>query len=118
MASLLEKANTPKFIYICTMLASIAMIKQVPSLSIAYGMSKVAGNYMTKRIDAENKHLIVLSVTPEYIQLRFLQAIKGLEKAPVTIDETVSGITTQIDAANKLTTSGQFVHWNADSAPR
>jgi len=64
MAPLLQKASTPKFIYISTLLASILEIEQMPSLTSAYGMSKVAGNYLVKKIDAENKHLITLSIDP------------------------------------------------------
>lgn len=35
----------------------------------------------------------------------------GLEKAPVTLQETVQGITHQIEVATKSTTSGQFVDY-------
>ncbi|KAM0118052.1 hypothetical protein ACP6JC_005278 [Aspergillus fumigatus] len=64
MAPLLQRASTPKFVYISTLLASIHAIEQMPSLTAAYGMSKVAGNYLVKKIDAENKHLTTLSIDP------------------------------------------------------
>lgn len=64
MAPLLQKASTPKFAYISTLLASVREIEQIPSLTAAYGMSKVAGNYLVKKIDAENKHLIALPIDP------------------------------------------------------
>lgn len=69
IAPLLWKASVPKFAYISTALASIHMIEQIPSLTAAYGMSKVAGNYLVKKIDAENKDLIALSIDPGYVCL-------------------------------------------------
>ncbi|KAL5363816.1 hypothetical protein BJX96DRAFT_187278 [Aspergillus floccosus] len=117
MAPLLQKASTPKFVYISTLLASIHEIENIPSSTTAYGMSKVAGNYLVKKIDAENKHLIALSVDPGLVQTdmgaRAAQSL-GIGKAPVTIEDTVRGITAQIDAATKSTTSGQFVNYNGD----
>lgn len=70
VAPLLRKASTPKFAYVSTVMASIHMIEQIPSLTAAYGMSKVAGNYLIKKIDAENKDLIALSIDPGYVFLR------------------------------------------------
>lgn len=64
VAPLLEKASTPKFAYISTLLASIHEIEQIPSLTAAYGMSKAAGNYLMKKIDAENEYLIALPIDP------------------------------------------------------
>lgn len=64
LAPLLQKAGTPKFVYISTLLASIREIERMPSLTAAYGMSKVAGNYLVKKIDAENEHLIAFSMDP------------------------------------------------------
>lgn len=64
MAPLLQKASTPKFVHISTLLASIVSIEQIPSLTAAYGMSKVAGNFLVKKIETENQHQIAFSVDP------------------------------------------------------
>lgn len=120
MAPLLQRASTPKFVYISTLLASIHAIEQMPSLTAAYGMSKVAGNYLVKKIDAENKHSITLSIDPGLVQTDMgsrAAQLNGLEKAPVTVEDTVPGITRQIEAASKSTTSGQFVNYNGDWVP-
>ncbi|GLA28363.1 hypothetical protein ACMYSQ_003560 [Aspergillus niger] len=115
VAPLLQRASLPKFAYVSTLLASIHEIEQIPSLTAAYGMSKVAGNYLIKKIDAENQYLIALPIDPGMVQTdmgsRAAQA-NGLEKAPVTVQDTVLGITNQIEAATKSTTSGQFVNYN------
>jgi norsolorinic acid ketoreductase len=64
MAPLLQKARIPKFVYISTQLASIGGIGQTPTLTVAYGISKAAGNYLVRKIHAENEHLIALSFDP------------------------------------------------------
>ena len=64
VAPLLQKVSVPKFAYVSTLLASIHEIENIPSLTGAYGMSKVAGNYLIKKIDAENEHLIALPIDP------------------------------------------------------
>ncbi|CEL02112.1 hypothetical protein ASPCAL03284 [Aspergillus calidoustus] len=115
LAPLLNNASSPKFIYISTALASISGINQFNSLTAAYGMSKAAGNYLMRKINAENGHLITLSIDPGLVQTDMgarAAQFNGLEKAPLTIDDTVRGITNQIAAATKSTTSGQFVDYN------
>lgn len=64
VAPLLKKASTPRFVYISTALASIQGIEEFASETAAYGMSKVAGNFLVKKIDAENEDLIALSIHP------------------------------------------------------
>lgn len=64
MAPLLQKARTPKFVYISTQLASIGGIGQTPTLTVAYGISKAAGNYLVRKVHAENEHLIALVFDP------------------------------------------------------
>ncbi|OOF98108.1 hypothetical protein ASPCADRAFT_3175 [Aspergillus carbonarius ITEM 5010] len=117
-ASLLKNADMPKFVYISTLLASIAGVEQLASsLATAYGMSKVAGNFLVKKIEAENEWLVTLAVDPGLVQTemgsRNAQFI-GLEEAPVTVEDTVRGITAQIEAATKSTTSGQFVNFGGE----
>ncbi|KAL6229615.1 hypothetical protein BDW75DRAFT_249471 [Aspergillus navahoensis] len=111
VAPLLQKVSTPKFAYISTLLASIHEIEQIPSLTAAYGMPKVAGNYLIKKIDAENEGLTALASDPGMmvqtdVGSRAAQAHE-LEKAPVTVQDT-------IEAATKATTSGQFVNYNGE----
>lgn len=64
MAPLLQKARRPKFVYISTQLASIGGIGQTSSMTVAYGISKAAGNYLIRKIHAENDHLIALLFDP------------------------------------------------------
>jgi norsolorinic acid ketoreductase len=63
-APLLKVSNQPKFVYISTSLASIDGLVNSPSLTAAYGVSKVAGNYLIKKIHGENDTLIAFSIDP------------------------------------------------------
>ncbi|PGH01613.1 hypothetical protein AJ79_07861 [Helicocarpus griseus UAMH5409] len=118
--SLLQASNQPKFVYISTSLASIAGLETSSSWTTAYGVSKVAGNYLVKKIDAEYGSLIAFSIDPGFVQTdmgnRGARA-NGLEKAPMTIHESVDGIVYQIETATKATTSGRFLRHNGESVP-
>ncbi|CEL00636.1 hypothetical protein ASPCAL00234 [Aspergillus calidoustus] len=113
VAPLLKEAARPKFVFISTLLASIGGIGAIDTLTGPYGMSKAAGNYMVRKIHDENGHLATLCVDPGLVQTdlgdRAAQAY-GLERAPVTLAESVSGITAQIEKLEKSTTSGSFVN--------
>lgn len=61
---LLQAAQKPKIAYLSTNLASIQTIPQNPSLTAAYGMSKVAGNYLIEKINAEFDDLIAFPISP------------------------------------------------------
>lgn len=61
---LLQAAQQPKVAYMSTNLASILDIPHNPSLTAAYGMSKVAGNYLIEKINAEFDNLIAFPISP------------------------------------------------------
>ncbi|KAI9369629.1 putative NADP(+)-dependent dehydrogenase [Aspergillus egyptiacus] len=113
MAPLLQRAKTPKFIYISTLLASIGGIGKMYTLTGPYGMSKAAGNYFVRKIHAEDDRLVTLAIDPGLVQTDLgdrAAQYYGLEKAPVTLEDSVRGIVAQIDMAHKSTTSGSFVN--------
>ncbi|KAL2834030.1 hypothetical protein BJY01DRAFT_89228 [Aspergillus pseudoustus] len=119
LAPLLQKAATPKFVYISTLLGSIGAIGQYPSMTGPYGMSKVAGNFMVRKIHMENEHLTTLAVDPGLVQTDLgdrAARFYGLDKAPVTLEESVRGITTQIEKVDK-STSGSFVNCQGETVP-
>lgn len=64
ISPLLKASARPKFVYVSTQLASIAGLEQSSSLTAAYGASKVAGNYLVKKIHEEEAGLIAFSVDP------------------------------------------------------
>lgn len=60
---LLKASSQPKFVYISTALASIGL-EDSSSLTAAYGISKIAGNYLIKKIHGEDQKLIAFSIDP------------------------------------------------------
>ncbi|KAL4957459.1 hypothetical protein BDW69DRAFT_156141 [Aspergillus filifer] len=117
VAPLLQNAKAPKFIYISTLLASIGFIGKMETLTGPYGMSKAAGNFMVRKIHAENEYLVTLAIDPGLVQTdlgdRAAQNY-GLEKAPVTLEDCVNGAVAQIAKAEKSTTSGSFVNTSGE----
>ncbi|KAH8435279.1 SDR family oxidoreductase [Aspergillus melleus] len=111
----------PRFVYVSTELASLAELEQnKASLTNAYGMSKVAGNYFMRRAHFEYEDLITLAVDPGFVQTdmgnRGARA-KGLEVATLTVEQSVNGIIQVIEQATKSTTSGHFLGHNGEHVP-
>ncbi|CAG8125465.1 unnamed protein product [Penicillium olsonii] len=96
---LLKAAKTPKFVYLSSELASLSRLNQSASLTSAYGVSKVAGNYLTKKIHEEEPEFIAFSIDPGFVQTdmgnRGAQ-FGGLAQAPMTVAESVNGIFDQV----------------------
>ncbi|KAI9037173.1 uncharacterized protein KD926_000746 [Aspergillus affinis] len=61
---LLEASKQPKFVYISSELASTTGLDNSSSMTTAYGVSKVASNYMIKKIHTEHEALISFSIDP------------------------------------------------------
>ncbi|KAE8140904.1 hypothetical protein BDV38DRAFT_268993 [Aspergillus pseudotamarii] len=117
---LLQASSQPKFTYISSELASISGLEHSSSLTAAYGASKVASNYLVKKIDTEHPDVIAFSIDPGFVQTdmgnRGAQC-NGLKKAPMTISEGVEGIVNQVDKASKTTTSGKFIKHDGEQVP-
>ncbi|KAL4880041.1 hypothetical protein BJY04DRAFT_219573 [Aspergillus karnatakaensis] len=94
----LERSIQPKFVYISSEVGSIARVQQ-SSLTTAYGVSKAAGNYLIKKIDAEHPNLIAFCVDPGFVQTdmgnRGAQ-LYGLLQATMTVAESVQAIVKQV----------------------
>ncbi|CAF1164435.1 unnamed protein product [Rotaria sp. Silwood1] len=110
-----SKSGAPKFVVISTALASIGDMYSVPVT--AYGASKAAVNYVTKKIHQEHEKdgLIAFPLHPGLVQTDMgnagVKAI-GLDQAPVTIEDSVQGQLKIIDGATREKTSGRF--WSFD----
>jgi len=61
---LLEKAKKPIFVALSTGLASITDMESMPVPATAYGASKVALNYVVRKIHFENEALISFVISP------------------------------------------------------
>ena len=64
-----------KFVTMSTTAASIGDMEQVPIPNAAYGPSKAALNYLTKKIYIENPDIIAFPISPGYDHSPKLQAV-------------------------------------------
>jgi len=64
---LLKLSSNPMFVALSTGAASIGDMDTIPIPATAYGMSKVALNYMVRKIHFENPELIAFPISPGYV---------------------------------------------------
>jgi norsolorinic acid ketoreductase len=65
---LLNAATNPKFIAISSGAASISNMGNLPVANSAYGSSKAAANFVTRKIHFENPNLIAFPVQPGWLR--------------------------------------------------
>jgi norsolorinic acid ketoreductase len=114
--NLLKRSTDPKFIVISTAAGSIKSQDVMPSVftGVAYGTSKAAVNYITKRIHLENQdtNLTAFVVHPGFVATDMGNngvKVLGLEKADITIQESVDGLLKVFDQASREKTGGKFL---------
>ncbi|KAB8203746.1 hypothetical protein BDV35DRAFT_384103 [Aspergillus flavus] len=87
----------------------------------AYGVSKLAANYMVRKFHFENKWLTAFIIDPGHVQTDMGDQgarLMGRPQAPTTVADSVAGICARIDEATKETTSGHFViHTDGSQLP-
>lgn len=108
---LLQKASQPKFVVMGSATGSIGGMEKRPFSMSAYGVSKAAVHYLTRKIHFENEDLIAFAVDPGFVQsgpgneaARFF----GMEEAPVPVQKSVEFVVATVDAASRGKTSGHF----------
>ncbi|TEY36326.1 hypothetical protein BOTCAL_0558g00040 [Botryotinia calthae] len=114
-----EKRIAKKIIYISSYLGSIGGMEDATP-SLAYGISKGAGNYFVRKVHFEGSGFVCLAVHPGWVKTDNGQAFAdsvGVEEPPMSLEESVSGVMRQIDTASRETTSGSFVSWKGDVVP-
>ncbi|KAK8006594.1 NAD(P)-binding protein [Apiospora marii] len=127
---LLEAGNRSRFVLIGTPIASISAMEKAPFPMIAYGASKAAAHYLTRKMHCESPRLTAFVVDPGFMQTDTgnTGARKfGLEQAPVPVDDSADFVFAQpcslrrstwalaltlepqIGKATREETSGKFV---------
>ncbi|KAL3459992.1 hypothetical protein BJX64DRAFT_290642 [Aspergillus heterothallicus] len=112
---LLEKSSkSPKWVSISSGAGSIEGVKVYGTQPFSmYGMSKAAMNWLTVAIHNADGWLTAFAVHPGLVQTEMGNKGArefGLEEAPNTIGEAITGVTARIDSATREETSGKF--WN------
>lgn len=67
-ASLLAAAPSPKFVLLSSGAGSLGLVESLPVENTAYGASKAAANFVTRRIHYENPKLIAFPINPGWLQ--------------------------------------------------
>jgi norsolorinic acid ketoreductase len=117
---LMQKSEKPGFYVVSTNIASLGLMEHIPLPAISYGVSKVAANYIVRKLHFENPELISVALHPGWVQTDmgwFAANSNGVKEVPVTIDQSVSGLLAQIDGATKEETSGSFVGFDGKVVP-
>ncbi|KAJ5657309.1 uncharacterized protein N7484_000958 [Penicillium longicatenatum] len=114
-ASLLNSAETPRFIVISSSAGSLSGVKNLPVENTAYGTSKAGVNFVTRRIHYENPALIAFSINPGWLQTDLGNHAArgiGMAAAPVPVNVGVNGIIEQIDNSTRDRDSGKFLNYD------
>ncbi|KAF4634713.1 hypothetical protein G7Y89_g3396 [Cudoniella acicularis] len=117
---LLQTSDSPRFVVISSIVASLAEVPSYPLYNSAYGASKAAVNFLLRKINFENPKLIAFPIHPGWIQsdMGNSAALRvGMTQAPIPIPESVKGVLRQIEVAAKspnnvfVSFDGQIIPW-------
>ena len=65
--SLLDRVEAPKFVVLSSIIGTIGGMEKVPLPAVAYGVSKAAINYVSRKLHFEHEKLIVVPIHPGYV---------------------------------------------------
>lgn len=113
---LLRRSSLPKYVVVSSGLGSLAWQANFPSFHVAnYGVSKAAVNFLTQRIHVEHPDIIAFPLSPGWVQTDMGNAgakVAGMEQAPMTVEQSVTGMVQLLDDSTRDTHSGRM--WNAE----
>jgi len=64
-----KEGKTPKFVTMSSTVGSVGELEKYPMNSTAYGASKAALNYITRKIHFENQGMVVFPINPGLVSL-------------------------------------------------
>ncbi|WWC90938.1 uncharacterized protein L201_005876 [Kwoniella dendrophila CBS 6074] len=115
---LLHKSSNPKFINVGSLAGSFEASPNWPNS--AYGTSKAAIHWLTRRIHFEEPNIVAFVISPGLTQTDMGNAgarLFGLDEAPVTVEDCVNGMVDAIDKSTKETHSGRLVSYTSEFSP-
>jgi norsolorinic acid ketoreductase len=116
---LLRKSATPKFFTMSSNLGSLGVMEYAPGPWFTYGITKTALNYLTRKIHFENDWLVSIALSPGWVDTdmggRAAKAV-GMEAAPLTVEQSVTGLMSVIAAATRAN-SGTFTGYDNQTVP-
>lgn len=111
--------QTPKFFFISSSIGSNTLQDHYPLPMLAYGMSKSAINWAASRIHREEDRIVVVPMQPGWVQTAMgnqAAEFAGMksDEVPVKLEDSVNGLMSVFDQADKATFSGKF--WDQTGA--
>ncbi|THY81960.1 NAD(P)-binding protein, partial [Aureobasidium pullulans] len=117
---LLQSAH-PRFVAMTSGAASLIEMEHMPLMPItAYGASKAALNYIVRKIHFENPGVCSWVLSPGWVRTEMGNhgaEVVGMERAPVSLEQSVEAILEEIDSATKEETSGTFQSFDDTKRP-
>ncbi|THV64601.1 NAD(P)-binding protein [Aureobasidium pullulans] len=108
---LLQSAH-PRFVAMSSGAASLGDMEHMPLMPItAYGASKAALNYIVRKIHFENQGVCSWVLSPGWVRTEMGNhgaEVVGMERAPVSLEQSVEAMIEKIDSATRGDTSGTF----------
>ncbi|KEY73079.1 hypothetical protein S7711_06151 [Stachybotrys chartarum IBT 7711] len=86
----------------------------------AYGPSKVVQHWYTKHIAVQEPWLTAFPVDPGFVQTELGNRgarTFAMDKAAITVEESVQGVVNVIDASTKETHGGKLWKWTGEEEP-
>ncbi|KAI5310716.1 hypothetical protein KEM55_003022 [Ascosphaera atra] len=112
--------NETKFVGISSQFGSIGTEDSYP---LEYATSKAAMNMIVRQIHLEHKDqgkLCAFVMHPGWVQTdmgNFCADAVGVEKAEISVEESVRGIVNVIDNSTRKATAGRFMTWDGRELP-
>ncbi|THY27703.1 hypothetical protein D6C99_10638 [Aureobasidium pullulans] len=92
--------------------ASLGDMEHIPLMPVtAYGASKAALNYIVRKIHFGNPGVCSWVMSPGWVRTEMGNhgaEVVGMERAPVTLDQSVEAMLEKIDSATREDISGTF----------
>ncbi|KAL1752415.1 hypothetical protein FB107DRAFT_293187 [Schizophyllum commune] len=118
---LLRLSTKPKFIVVSSGMGSITIGANLPVNTYAYGASKAAVNWVTRKLHHDFPDFIIFPINPGGVDTDLAHdslardpGMKGLLAAfpMISVEESARGVLEQIDAATRETHGGNFVDYS------
>ncbi|GAW16195.1 hypothetical protein ANO14919_056180 [Xylariales sp. No.14919] len=109
---LLEAGERPRFVLMGTPIASIAAMENSPFPMAAYGMSKAAAHYLTRKVHCESPNITAFVIDPGFMQTDMGNTGArhfGYEQAFVPVDVSADFAFDQISNATREKAGGKFL---------
>ena len=110
--ALLTSSTNPRFVVLSSLVGSIASQPHLAGFLVAnYGASKAAINFIVQRIHIEQPTITAVPIHPGWVQTEMGNAgavVAGLKEAPVTVEQSVTGIVRLVDTADRATHGGRL----------